>query len=116
MTFDFQLIKLRYYTGESNQACTLLLQRQWASTIWQHHVRQENRARKQLRPEPYAGKCSLVTPTYILYSTVHNTDTTKIHNSTIRNLETKGREYSRIGIAVYQLISYNPMNLGLRPP
>ena len=116
MTYDFQLIKLRYDIGESNQACALLLQRQWASTIWQHHVRQANRARKQLRPATHAGKCSFLTPKYILYSTVPNTDTSKIHNSIIRNLETKGREYSKTGIAVYQFISYNEIILDMRPP
>lgn len=58
----------------------------------------------------------LVTPKYILYTTVPNTDTTKIRNSMIRNLETRGREQSRTGIAVYQFISYNQMILDLRPP
>ena len=64
-------------------------------------------------PMPVSAR--FVTPKYTLYSTVPNTDTTKIHNSMIRNLETRGREYSRTGIAVYQFIFYNQITLGGPP-
>jgi len=40
---------------------------------------------------PMPVSAHLATPKYILYSTVPNTDITKIHNSMIRNLETRGR-------------------------
>jgi len=64
-------------------------------------------------PMPVSAR--LVTPKYILYSTVPNTDTTKIHNSMIRNLEEREREYSRTGIAVYQFVFYNQITLGGGP-
>ena len=64
---------------------------------------------------PMPVSSHLVTPKYIQYSTVPNTDTTKIHNSMIRNLETRVREYSRTGIAVHQLIFYTQISLDLTP-
>ena len=43
--------------GHLIKLCTMyfLLQRRWACTIRQHHVRQANRARKHIRPAPHAG-------------------------------------------------------------
>jgi hypothetical protein len=88
-----------------NHVCVLLSQRRWACTIWQHHVRQANRAREHIRPAPHGGKCS---PCHNkIHSTVPNTDTTKIYSSISRNSEMREREYSRAGIAVYQFLFYN---------